>query len=71
MSDLLVSSSFFVQHWELSVSLGFAVKLCGGGTGLSTEIAHSPTAAGAVIAPLLARAVSALFAVSVTATELY
>lgn len=54
-----------MSHWLL------LSKLCGRGTGLSTEISHSPTAAGAVIAALLTSAVSALFAVSGTATEMY
>lgn len=72
MCDLLVSSSFFVQQLGSSGSrLLSLAKQRGGGTGFSTEISHSPTAAGAVIIPLLTRAASALFSVSVTATELY
>lgn len=65
MSDLLVSSSFSMQRFSSLVScLLLLPKQHGRGTGFSTEISHSPTTASAVIVPLIASAVSALFAVS-------
>lgn len=72
MPDLLVSSSFFIQQFSSSVScLLLLLKQRGRGTGFSTEISHSLTSASAVIVPLITSAVSALFAVSITVTQLY